>query len=92
MYIFPSVLLGRRHFIEVREVHKANDGRDPFPILIKRDKMPKNRDDVQSTFPSVVMELSDQEIKVNINRIHTIGISSQHIISLLLNKCIALLL
>ena len=49
--------------LEVREVHSANDGRDPFPILICRQKVPKDRYNVESTFPSVVMELSDQEIK-----------------------------
>ena len=49
--------------LEVREVHTANDGRDPFPILICRQKVPKDRYNVESTFPNVVMELSDQEIK-----------------------------
>ena len=29
--------------LEVREVHTANDGRDPFPVLIGRHKVPKNR-------------------------------------------------
>lgn len=47
--------------LEVREVHKANDGRDPFPVLIRRHKVPKNRYDVKSTFPSIFMELSDSE-------------------------------
>lgn len=49
--------------LEVREVHTGNDGRDPFPVLIRRDRVPKNRHNVKSTFPSVVMELSDHEIK-----------------------------
>ncbi|KAL5013732.1 hypothetical protein ScPMuIL_008002 [Solemya velum] len=49
--------------LEVREVHKANDGRDPFPVLIGRHKLPKNRYSADSSFPAVVMELSDQEIK-----------------------------
>ncbi|XP_052097106.1 EF-hand domain-containing protein 1-like [Mytilus californianus] len=49
--------------LEVREVHNANDGRDPFPVLIGRHKVPKNRYNVESSFPAVVMELSDHEIK-----------------------------
>jgi len=48
--------------LEVREVHTANDGRDPFPVLITRHKVPKNRYQVESSFPSIVMELTDQEI------------------------------
>jgi len=49
--------------LEVREMHTSNDGRDPFPVLITRHKVPKNRYDVESSFPSVVMELTGQEIK-----------------------------
>jgi EF-hand domain-containing protein 1 len=33
--------------IEVREMHKANDGRDPFPVLINRHKIPKNRYEIK---------------------------------------------
>jgi len=32
--------------IEIREVHKANDGRDPFPVLVRRQRLPKDRNDV----------------------------------------------
>ncbi|XP_002739739.1 EF-hand domain-containing protein 1-like [Saccoglossus kowalevskii] len=49
--------------VEVREVHGPNDGRDPFPLLLRRQKLPKDRYNVESSFPSVVMELSDHEIK-----------------------------
>ncbi|XP_077990031.1 EF-hand domain-containing protein 1-like [Glandiceps talaboti] len=49
--------------VEVREVHEPNDGRDPFPLLLRRQKLPKDRTKVESSFPSVVMELSDHEIK-----------------------------
>ena len=49
--------------LEVREVHTANDGRDPFPVLIGRHKVPINRYEVESSFPAVVMELSSHEIK-----------------------------
>ncbi|XP_033640737.1 EF-hand domain-containing protein 1-like [Asterias rubens] len=49
--------------VEVREAHEPNDGRDPFPLLLKRQKLPKDRYNVESSFPAVVMELSDHEIK-----------------------------
>ncbi|KAK3580258.1 hypothetical protein CHS0354_012787 [Potamilus streckersoni] len=49
--------------LEIREVHTPNDGRDPFPVLIGRHKVPKDRSNVESSFPGVVMELSDHEIK-----------------------------
>ena len=32
--------------IEVREVHQPNDGRDPFPVLICRQRLSKNRKDL----------------------------------------------
>lgn len=36
--------------VEVREVYKQNDGRDPFPILIKRQRLPKTFVDKKSKF------------------------------------------
>ncbi len=48
--------------MEVREVHKPNDGRDPFPILIKRQKVPKDRYNVKSNFSAIYLELSDNEV------------------------------
>ncbi|XP_074777606.1 EF-hand domain-containing protein 1 isoform X2 [Athene noctua] len=48
--------------VEVREVYKQNDGRDPFPILIKRQRLPKTFADNKKTFPSCVLEISDQEV------------------------------
>ncbi|NXF41662.1 EFHC1 protein, partial [Nyctibius bracteatus] len=48
--------------VEVREVYKQNDGRDPFPILIKRQRLPKTFVDKKKTFPSCVLEISDQEV------------------------------
>lgn len=49
--------------VEVREVHKPNDGRDPFPVLIRRQKIPKDRYNVKSTYSSIYLELTDNEIK-----------------------------
>lgn len=48
--------------LEIREVHSPNDGRDPFPVLIGRHKVPKDRYKVNSSFPSCVMELSNHEL------------------------------
>ncbi|XP_029641015.1 EF-hand domain-containing protein 1-like [Octopus sinensis] len=49
--------------LEVREIHHENDGRDPFPVLIKRDKVPKNRCNVPSTYPAISMELTNHEVR-----------------------------
>ncbi|XP_065062995.1 EF-hand domain-containing protein 1-like [Rhopilema esculentum] len=48
--------------MEIREVHEPNDGRDPFPVLIRRQKMPKERDNIKSSFPVAVMEISEEEV------------------------------
>ena len=37
--------------MEVKEIHHANNGRDPFPTLVQRQRMPKAQ--VAKTFPSV---------------------------------------
>ena len=36
--------------VEVREVHDPNDGRDPFPLFLKRQRVPKDRDNVDCKF------------------------------------------
>ena len=33
--------------VEIREVHAPNDGHDPFPVLICRQKLPKCRTKVE---------------------------------------------
>ncbi|XP_051470341.1 EF-hand domain-containing protein 1 isoform X1 [Apus apus] len=48
--------------VEVREVRKKNDGRDPFPVLIRRQRLPKTLVDNKNTFPSCVLETTDQEV------------------------------
>ncbi|NXP48656.1 EFHC1 protein, partial [Heliornis fulica] len=48
--------------VEVREVCKQNDGRHLFPKLIKRQRLPKTFVDKKKTFPSCVLEISDQEV------------------------------
>lgn len=49
--------------VEIRECHQPNDGRDPFPVLLRRGKLPKSRYDVDNAFPMAVMELTEHEVK-----------------------------
>ncbi|XP_075056583.1 EF-hand domain-containing protein 1 isoform X2 [Mixophyes fleayi] len=48
--------------VEVREVHERNDGRDPFPVVMKRQRVPKSVKDLKDTFPKCVLEMSDKEV------------------------------
>lgn len=32
--------------VEIREVHEPNDGRDPYPVLLCRQRLPKDRNDL----------------------------------------------
>ncbi|KAL7388932.1 hypothetical protein ABVT39_023574 [Epinephelus coioides] len=48
--------------VEIREVHEPNSGRDPFPVLMRRQKLPKKIKPESETFPSCVLEVSKQEV------------------------------
>ncbi|NXK91004.1 EFHC1 protein, partial [Formicarius rufipectus] len=48
--------------VEVREVYRRNDGRDPFPVLMKRQRLPKTLVDKKMSFPSCVLEISKEEV------------------------------
>uniref|UniRef100_A0A095AMX0 EF-hand domain-containing protein 1 n=1 Tax=Schistosoma haematobium TaxID=6185 RepID=A0A095AMX0_SCHHA len=48
--------------LEIREIHTANDGRDPFPLLLRRQRIPKC-DTIPQSFPSVSMEITENEVK-----------------------------
>ncbi|XP_005502918.2 EF-hand domain-containing protein 1 [Columba livia] len=48
--------------VEVREVYKQNDGKDRFPVLIRRQRLPKTLVEKTKNFPSCVMEISDHEV------------------------------
>ncbi|XP_078503713.1 EF-hand domain-containing protein 1 isoform X2 [Lissotriton helveticus] len=48
--------------VEIREVHERNDGRDPFPVLLKRQHLPKCLKDLKVSFPACVLEISDHEV------------------------------
>ncbi|XP_051867252.1 EF-hand domain-containing protein 1-like [Pristis pectinata] len=49
--------------VEIREVYEKNDGRDPFPILVGRQRLPKSLQQAHASFPSISMELSEYEVK-----------------------------
>ncbi|KAM6953937.1 EF-hand domain-containing protein 1 [Aplochiton taeniatus] len=48
--------------VEIREVHEPNSGRDPFPLLLRRQKIPKLIKAPCEPFPTCVMEVSQQEV------------------------------
>ncbi|XP_073349149.1 EF-hand domain-containing protein 1 [Pagrus major] len=48
--------------VEIREVHEPNSGRNPFPVLMRRQKLPKKIKPEFETFPSCVLEVSTQEV------------------------------
>ncbi|XP_066108668.1 EF-hand domain-containing protein 1 [Saccopteryx bilineata] len=48
--------------VEIREVHERNNGRDPFPLLMNRQRMPKVLMENTKNFPQCVLEISDQEV------------------------------
>lgn len=48
--------------MEIREVHSPNDGHDPFPVLIGRQRMPIDRNNIPASFPAISMEISQHEI------------------------------
>lgn len=51
--------------LEIREVYSKNDGRDPYPVLLRRQRVPQDRYSISDTFASCVMEMSDAEVKGN---------------------------
>uniref|UniRef100_A0A9L0I5Z1 EF-hand domain containing 1 n=1 Tax=Equus asinus TaxID=9793 RepID=A0A9L0I5Z1_EQUAS len=48
--------------VEIREVHERNNGRDPFPLLMNRQRVPKVLVKNAKNFPQCVLEISDQEV------------------------------
>ncbi|GAA6228807.1 EF-hand domain-containing protein 1 [Lates japonicus] len=46
--------------VEIREVHEPNSGRDPFPVLMRRQRLPKKVK--PQSFPSCVLEISKDEV------------------------------
>ncbi|XP_031437343.1 EF-hand domain-containing protein 1 isoform X2 [Clupea harengus] len=48
--------------VEIREVHEPNSGRDPFPVMLRRQKVPKTIKPACEPFPTCVLEVSSQEV------------------------------
>ncbi|XP_018577445.1 EF-hand domain-containing protein 1-like isoform X2 [Anoplophora glabripennis] len=48
--------------VSVKEVHEKNDGRDPYPVLLRKTKLPKRYTDTPVTYPAIYLELSDAEV------------------------------
>ncbi|KXJ75877.1 hypothetical protein RP20_CCG010860 [Aedes albopictus] len=48
--------------VSIKELKENQEGRDYFPMLLRKQKLPKNWKDVPVTYPSICMELSDQEV------------------------------
>jgi len=53
--------------IEVRELHDANDGRDPFPVFLRRMRVPRDHRNLPTEFPSSTLEVSEVEVKDYLN-------------------------
>ncbi|XP_019909313.2 EF-hand domain-containing protein 1 isoform X2 [Esox lucius] len=49
--------------VEIREVHQPNSGRDPFPVLLRRQRLPKAIKPACEPFPSCVLEVSPQDVQ-----------------------------
>ncbi|ESO02389.1 hypothetical protein HELRODRAFT_65269 [Helobdella robusta] len=49
--------------MDVKEIHHQNDGRDLFPFIVSRHKIPKDRSDVHPDFNWGTLELSEMEVK-----------------------------
>ncbi|XP_020497125.2 EF-hand domain-containing protein 1 [Labrus bergylta] len=48
--------------VEIRAVHEPNSGRDPFPIVMRRQKLPKKIKPESEGFPRCVLEVSTEEV------------------------------
>lgn len=49
--------------LEIRETRAANTGRDPFPLLLRRQKVPRNFKEVPREFPTIALELKESELQ-----------------------------
>ncbi|XP_028038206.1 EF-hand domain-containing protein 1-like [Bombyx mandarina] len=48
--------------IAVKELHDEKGGKDPFPLLLKKTKLPKKWKEKPVSFPSTVLETSEEEV------------------------------
>jgi EF-hand domain-containing protein 1 len=49
--------------VAIKELKENQEGRDPFPMLLKRTKLPKNWKVKPVSFPSIALELTDSEVE-----------------------------
>ncbi|XP_018590675.1 EF-hand domain-containing protein 1 [Scleropages formosus] len=49
--------------VEIREFHEPNSGRDTLPVLLRRQRVPKNFKPKCKEFPRCVLEVSSQEVE-----------------------------
>jgi EF-hand domain-containing protein 1 len=48
--------------VAIKELKENQQGRDHFPMLLKRTKLPKNWKRKPVTYPSIALELTDAEV------------------------------
>ncbi|XP_053602029.1 EF-hand domain-containing protein 1-like [Plodia interpunctella] len=48
--------------IAVKELHDPRGGKDPFPLLLKKTKLPKKWKEKPVSFPSTVLETTEEEV------------------------------
>ncbi|CAH4030789.1 unnamed protein product [Pieris brassicae] len=48
--------------IAIKELHDEKGGKDPFPLLLKKRKVPKKWKERPVSFPSIAMEITDEEV------------------------------
>ncbi|XP_023949094.2 EF-hand domain-containing protein 1-like [Bicyclus anynana] len=48
--------------IAIKELHDGKGGKDPFPLLLKKRKLPKNWKERPVSFPSIALETTEEEI------------------------------
>ncbi|XP_075234707.1 EF-hand domain-containing protein 1-like [Lycorma delicatula] len=48
--------------IDISEVRQENSGRDPYPLLLSKMKLPKNWKDVPANYPAAYLEKSEHEV------------------------------
>lgn len=48
--------------VAIKELKENRDGRDHFPMLLKKTKLPKNWKRKPMNYPEIYMELSDNEV------------------------------
>ncbi|ENN78711.1 hypothetical protein D910_03621 [Dendroctonus ponderosae] len=48
--------------VAVKNVHEENSGRDPYPVLLRKIKLPKIYTDTPTTYAAIYLEKTDNEV------------------------------